>query len=62
MCKGPEESEFMASFEKLQEIWYAWIIEFKMRILETESVVKELGKLFGWFLKAISSQDQIYFF
>lgn len=62
MCKGPEESEFMASFEKLQEIWYAWIIEFKKRILEKEPGDGELGKLFGQFLKAISSQDQIYFY
>lgn len=43
MCKGPEESELVASFEKLQEIWYIWKTEFKVKILEEEQKMQNLG-------------------
>ena len=61
MYKGPEESEFVANFGKLQEIWYAGIIDFKVKMVEEEPDDGELGKLFGQFLETFSSRDQISF-
>lgn len=45
MYKVPEESELVTRFGKLQEVWYAGIIDFNVKMVEEEPNDGELGKL-----------------